>query len=74
MSPHTIMTGATVDFNKHCSLEYGTFVHTHESHTNDMAPRTVGAIALRPTGNLQGGYFFFSLSSGRRINRKNGQC
>eukprot|EP00957_Ditylum_brightwellii_P021338 1609540-Ditylum_brightwellii.AAC.1 len=35
-----------------------------------MAPRTVGAIALCPTGNVQGGYFFFSLSSGRRINRK----
>eukprot|EP00957_Ditylum_brightwellii_P195658 14907837-Ditylum_brightwellii.AAC.1 len=70
MSPRTIMTGATVDFNKYCCLEYGTFVHTHKSRTNDMAPRTVGAIALRLTGNVQGGYSFFSLSSGRRIDRK----
>ena len=30
---------------------------------------TVGALALRPTGNRQGGYYFFSLYSGRRIHR-----
>eukprot|EP00957_Ditylum_brightwellii_P172223 13111208-Ditylum_brightwellii.AAC.1 len=35
-----------------------------------MAPSTVGAIALHSTGNIQGGYFFFRLSSSRRINRK----
>eukprot|EP00957_Ditylum_brightwellii_P032994 2501574-Ditylum_brightwellii.AAC.1 len=35
-----------------------------------MTPRTAGVIALCPTGNVQGGYFFFSPSSaGRRINR-----
>eukprot|EP00978_Attheya_sp_CCMP212_P032304 scaffold125490_cov35-Attheya_sp.AAC.1 len=41
----------------------------HEEHDNSMATRTTGAIALRPTGNAQGGHYFFSLSSGRRINR-----
>eukprot|EP00978_Attheya_sp_CCMP212_P016373 scaffold42843_cov94-Attheya_sp.AAC.1 len=35
-----------------------------------MAPRTVGAIACRPTGNAQGGYFFYSLSTGRILNRQ----
>ncbi|KAL7567409.1 hypothetical protein ACA910_010293 [Epithemia clementina (nom. ined.)] len=30
---------------------------------------TVGAIALRPTGNQQGGYYFLSLHTGRIINR-----
>jgi len=34
-----------------------------------MTARTVGAIALRPTGNHQGGHFFFSLSTGRVLNR-----
>ena len=34
-----------------------------------MLPRTIGAIALRPTGNAQGGYYFMSLSTGRVINR-----
>lgn len=36
-----------------------------------MDSRTAGAIALRPTGNAQGGYYFMSLSTGRRLNRNN---
>ena len=31
--------------------------------------RTVGALALRPTGNAQGGFYFLSLSTGRVLNR-----
>ena len=34
-----------------------------------MAAQTIGAIALRPTRNTQGGYFFFSLTTGRVLNR-----
>jgi hypothetical protein len=34
-----------------------------------MIPRTIGALALRPTGNAQGNFYFFSLSTGRVINR-----
>jgi hypothetical protein len=34
-----------------------------------MAARTVPALALRPTGNLQGVFFFLSLVSGRTITR-----
>ena len=34
-----------------------------------MATRTTGAIALRPTGNEQGGYIFMSLTTGRVLNR-----
>ena len=44
-------------------------MQTHEEHDNSMSSRTVGAIALRPTGNQQGGYFFMSLHTGRVINR-----
>ena len=36
-----------------------------------MAPRTVGALALRPTGNQQGRYYFYSLMSGKRLHRTN---
>lgn len=35
-----------------------------------MAPRTVGAIATRPTDNVQGGHWFISVSSGRLLNRR----
>ena len=31
--------------------------------------QTVGALALRPTGNAQGGFYFLSLSTGRVLNR-----
>ena len=69
LSPRAIIVGAEIDFNKHVRLEYGTYVQTHEEHDNTMATRTTGAIALRPTGNEQGGYYFYSLSTGRVLNR-----
>jgi hypothetical protein len=34
-----------------------------------MDTRTVGALALRPTDNAQGGYYFYSLVSGKRLYR-----
>ena len=68
-SPRAIVAGMEVNYAKHCKLEFGTYVQTHEEHDNSMATRTTGAIALRPTGNQQGGYYFYSLTTGRRINR-----
>ena len=41
----------------------------HEKHNNSMEPRTSGAIALRPSGNKQGGHYFLSLHTGKRILR-----
>jgi hypothetical protein len=64
-SPRTIVVGQHIDYHRHCQLEFGTYVQTHEEHDNSMLSRTTGAIALRPTGNAQGGYFFMSLTSGR---------
>jgi len=32
-------------------------------------PRTTRAIALHPSGNAQGGHYFISLSSGKRLIR-----
>jgi hypothetical protein len=70
LSPRALVTGQQLDFNKHCKLEFGAYVQTHEQHDNSMDSRTIGAIALRPTGNAQGGYFFMSLVTGRRITRR----
>ena len=64
LSPCAIVIGTLIDYNKHCKLEFGTYVQVHEEHDNSMATRTTGAIALRPTGNKQGGYYFYSLTSG----------
>jgi hypothetical protein len=32
LSPWTIITGQTVDFNRHCMYEFGQYVQTHERH------------------------------------------
>jgi hypothetical protein len=68
-SPRRIMTGQYSDYTLHGQLEFGEYVQIHESHDNSMSTRTTGAIALRPTGNTQGGYYFMSLSSGHRVSR-----
>jgi hypothetical protein len=69
LSPRTIITRQMVDFNHHCKFKFGEYVQMHEQHDNSMAPCTVGALAMRPTGNAQSNYYFFSLSTGRIINR-----
>jgi hypothetical protein len=67
LSPRTIVTGSALNYNLHCALGFGTYVQTHEAHDNTMATRTTGALALRPTGNAQGGFRFYSLTTGRVI-------
>lgn len=69
LSPRTIISGLTLDYNKHCRLEFGEYVQTHEEHDNSMASRSTGAIALRRTGNEQGGHYFLNLTSGKVLNR-----
>jgi hypothetical protein len=69
LSPQAIITGLGVGYNKHCHIEYGQYLQTHEKHNNSMTTRTIGALALHPTGNQQGGYYFYSLSSGQRLHR-----
>jgi hypothetical protein len=69
VSPRTIMTGKTIDYNKHCRLVFGAYAQVHEEHDNSMQARTTGAIALRPTGNEQGGFYFMSLTTGKALNR-----
>jgi hypothetical protein len=68
-SPRRIMTGQSSDYVLHCRLEFGEYAQVHESHDNTMITRTTGAIALRPSGNSQGGYYFMSLMTGKRLNR-----
>jgi len=68
LSPRAIASGLLPDFNLHCKLEFVSHVQTHEDHNNSMAPRTTGAISLRLTGNSQGGYYFYSFNTGKRLN------
>ena len=55
MSPRTIMTGIPFDYRKHCCLQFGSYAQMHEDATNNRPnARTMGAICLGPTRNLQG--------------------
>ena len=46
-------------------------VHEEESPHNSQSPITKGAVYLVPSGNLQCGYKFMALNSGKKIIRRN---
>jgi len=61
--------GLAIDYHKHCKLAFRTYVQVHEDGDSTLKPSTSGAIALRPMGYEQGGHYFLSLHSGKRLNR-----
>ena len=72
MSPRKIVTGLPdPDFNN-MRIKFGHYAQIFEERrrTNTTAPRTIGAIALNPTGNTQGSYYFLSLDTGARVTRQ----
>ena len=71
MSPATIVMGiGTPDFTA-MRIEFGAYAQVFEEFdpTNTPRARSLGAIALTPTGNAQGDYHFMSLATGARISR-----
>jgi hypothetical protein len=48
---------------------FGEYAQAFEGTDNTMKEHTVGAIALGLTGNLQGGVSFFSIHTGRVLDR-----
>jgi hypothetical protein len=72
ISPLTIMTGSPLPNYHDLRIEFGSYAQIFEANdpTNTMDTRTTGAIALNPTGNTQGGVYFLSLSTGRRLTRQ----
>ena len=72
LSPLTIMTGRpNINYND-LKIEFGAYAQVFEDNdpTNTVKARTTGAIALTPTGNAQGGYYFMSLTTGRKLSRQ----
>ena len=55
------------NYKKHCRVEPGTYyeVHNEPTPTNTMMPQTHKAIALGPTGNLQGSVKFYCIHTGQ---------
>ena len=69
LSPRTIMSGKTLDCKKHLALRIRQCcqVHQEDAPHNSQLPRTKGAAALGPGGNLQGSFKFVALDSGKKI-------
>jgi hypothetical protein len=68
LSPSTLITGKPpMDFENLLKIKYGDYAQVFKETTNDMSERTVGAIALYPSGNAQSSWYFMSLATGKRI-------
>jgi hypothetical protein len=72
LSPKKIMSGETLDYKKHLSLQVGQYCHVHEGDNprNSQLARTKGAVSLGPIRNLQGGFKFMALNTGKKIIRR----
>jgi hypothetical protein len=72
LSPITIMTGQPRPDYNDLKIEFGAYAMVFESNdpTNTNKTRATGAIAMTPTGNAQGGFYFKFLMTGKRLSRQ----
>ena len=70
LPPATIVEGLVIDYDKYFHVIFGEYTHTYEGTTNDMKSRTVGSLALGPSGNVQGGIRCYSLHTGKVLHRQ----
>ncbi len=71
-SPRELSSRHKLDAKYHRKTPFGAYceVHTDPDITNTMEPRTKWGICLGPTGNMQGSYKFMSISTGKKIVRR----
>jgi len=71
LSPACIVLGKPNPDYNNMRLEFGSYVQVFEDNDPSNTPkaRSMGAIALNPTGNAQGDYYFLSLATGAKISR-----
>ena len=69
LSPKTIISGEIIDYKKHLSLQIGKYCQVHEEDAprNTQNPRKKGVISRGPSGNLQGGFKFMALNTGKKL-------
>ena len=70
ISPRKMMTGKDVRCGKDCQLEVGQCVQAHKCPDPTNGPedcRSVGATALGPSENEQGGCHFMILETGKKF-------
>jgi hypothetical protein len=71
-SPRMILHQKALDYNKHCSIPFGSYVQAHNEPNikNTQHPRTLDCIYLRYTDNSQGGHHLLDLRTGSTIKRR----
>jgi hypothetical protein len=64
-----IMSGETLYYKKHLSLQLGQYCQVHEEDNphNSQISRTKEAISLGPIGNMQGRFKCMALNTGKKI-------
>ena len=70
LSPDTMVTGRPApNYREVNKLNFGDYAQAYnvKGVTNTNKGRTVGAIALYPSGNAQGGWIFMSLALSKEI-------
>jgi len=70
-SPRELLLGRKVNFTKDVRMEFGEYIQATSPHSvrNTMSPRTEGAIALCPVGNIQGSIFVYLLHNRKIVKR-----
>jgi hypothetical protein len=71
LSPISLVTGVAPPDYGAMRIEFGQYVQVFEDSdpTNTPRARSLGAIAMTPTSNAQGDFYFLSLATGARISR-----
>lgn len=71
LSPVSLVTGVASPDYTAMRVEFGQYVQVFEDSDPSNTPRarSLGAIAMTPTGNVQGDFNFLSLATGARISR-----
>ena len=71
-SPQNIIMVQDVDYDKHRSFRFGSYVEAYEYRwiTNNMEEQTVSGVLLDPTAKFQGSYKISYLKTGRVLTCK----
>jgi hypothetical protein len=70
INPRELITVIEIDCNKNIQVEFGEYLQVHEDHGNTIHTRTTSAITTKPTGNAQGGHWFYILATGKMLDRR----
>ncbi len=70
--PRELLMCWRLDYKKHCRVQPGTYCEVHDKPvpTNTMAWHAHEAIAMEPTGNLQGSVKVYCINTGRVLKRR----